>query len=79
MDPLDEIKTLYYRTTKATIERDLARAVELLKSMPTEDERDRAQVYMQGLAEMRREWRAAGGRPRPPIPRPKRHTDTRRR
>ena len=60
-DPLEIIKQLYYRTTKATIERDILRAVELLKAMPGEEERDRAQVYMQGLAEMRREWAAARG------------------
>jgi hypothetical protein len=57
VDPLDQIRELYYRTTRGTIERDFMRAIELLKSMPTEDERDKAQVYMQGLAEMRREFK----------------------
>ena len=28
MTPLDQIKKLYYNTTRATIQRDLARAVE---------------------------------------------------
>jgi hypothetical protein len=55
-DPLDEIKHLYYNTTKATIRRDIARAIDLLKSMPTEEARQRAAVYMDGLAEMRSEW-----------------------
>jgi len=58
---LDEIRRLYYRTTKATIRKDLARAVELLKSMPAEEERQRAAVYMDGLSQMRSEW-AAGRR-----------------
>ena len=56
MDPLEEIKALYYATTKATIQRDLARAVELLKQLPTEDDRQRAAVYMDGLSQMRSEW-----------------------
>jgi hypothetical protein len=56
MDALDEIKRLYYKATRATIQRDLARAVELLKSMPNDDERQRAAVYMDGLSQMRSEW-----------------------
>lgn len=63
MLPLDEIKRLYYHTTNATIERDLARAIALLKTM-TEDDRERAAVYMDGLAQMRSEWRAATRRRR---------------
>ena len=62
MDALSEIKRLYYNATRTTIERDLARAVALLKAMPTEDDRERAAVYMDGLAQMRSEWAAAGGR-----------------
>ena len=58
MDPLSEIKRLYYQATRATIQRDLARAVELLKSMPSDDERQRAAVYMDGLSQMRTEWHA---------------------
>lgn len=54
--PLEEIKRLYYKTTRTTIQKDLARAVDLLKSMPTEEERERAAVYMDGLAQMRSEW-----------------------
>jgi hypothetical protein len=56
MDALAEIKNLYYNATKATIQKDLARAVALLKSMPTEAERERAAVYMDGLSAMRSEW-----------------------
>ncbi|MFI5177181.1 MAG: hypothetical protein ACHQO8_01370 [Vicinamibacterales bacterium] len=62
MDPLSEIKALYYKTTKATIKRDLARAVELLKQMPTEEDRQRAAVYMDGLSQMRSEWAGGGNR-----------------
>ncbi|HUL73207.1 MAG TPA: hypothetical protein VLT86_08895 [Vicinamibacterales bacterium] len=56
MDPLSEIKALYYKTTKATIKRDLARAIDLLKQMPSEEDRQRAAVYMDGLSQMRSEW-----------------------
>jgi len=56
MDPVAEIKQLYYNATKATIQKDLARAVTLLKAMKTEEERERAAVYMDGLSQMRSEW-----------------------
>jgi hypothetical protein len=56
MTPLAEIQRLYFNTTKATIEKDLARAVALLKSMASEEERERAAVYMDGLSQMRSEW-----------------------
>jgi hypothetical protein len=55
-DPLEQIKALYYRTSKATIVGDFDAAVDLLKAMSGEDERERATVYMQGLAEMKSEW-----------------------
>jgi hypothetical protein len=64
--PLDEIKRLYYNTTKATIQRDLARAIALLKAMKSEEERDRAAVYMDGLSQMRSEWAAPAKPPRRP-------------
>jgi hypothetical protein len=56
LDPLSEIKQLYYHTTRATIRRDLDRAIDLLKAMTTDDDRQRAAVYMDGLSQMRSEW-----------------------
>ena len=56
MDRVAEIKRLYYGTTKATLLRDLATAIDLLKSIETEEERERAAVYMDGLSQMRAEW-----------------------
>ena len=56
MSQLDDLRQLYFSVTKATIDRDFDRAIDLLKSMP-EEERDRAAVFMQGIAEMRKEWR----------------------
>ena len=55
-DPLAEIRRLYFAARPSTIQKDLARAIELLRSMPGEKARERATVYMQGLAEMRKEW-----------------------
>lgn len=59
MKPLDEISQLYYGATPRSIERALARAVELLTAMPDEEARERAAVYMDGLSQMRSEWAAA--------------------
>jgi len=61
-DKLAEIRRLYFSTTRETIERDLEKALDLLKSMATEDERERATVYMEGMAQMRKDW--AGGKKR---------------
>jgi len=55
-DKLAEIRRLYFNTTKQTIQEDLARALDLLKSMNSEEERERATVYMEGLAEMYKDW-----------------------
>ena len=55
-DKLAEIRRLYFSTTRETIQRDLEKALDLLKSMATEDERERATVYMEGMAQMRAEW-----------------------
>jgi hypothetical protein len=53
---LAEIRKIYFKTTRQTIEHDLAHAIELLKSLPTEGDRERARVYMDGLSQMRAEW-----------------------
>ena len=55
-DPVAEIRRIYYNTTPKTIEHDVAEAIELLKRLPSEEERERAAVYMDGLAEMRSDW-----------------------
>jgi hypothetical protein len=60
-DKLNEIRRLYFSTTAKSIHADLARALDLLKSMPSEEERERATVYMEGLAEMRKEWTGTRG------------------
>ena len=55
-DKLAEIRRLYFTTTRDRIDRDLAKALDLLKSMGSEEERERATVYMEGLAQMRKDW-----------------------
>jgi hypothetical protein len=60
---LAEIRELYFKTSRKTIQRDFERAIDLLKTIPTPEERQRATVYMDGLAEMRKEFSA------PPSPR----------
>ena len=59
-DKLAEIKNLYYQTSRATIKQDFAKAIELLKSMPSEEERERVAVYMDGLSQMRSDWARQG-------------------
>jgi hypothetical protein len=63
-DKLAEIRRLYFSTTKQTILNDLAKALDLLKSMPSEEERERATVYMEGMAQMRSEWARQGNKKR---------------
>jgi hypothetical protein len=59
-DKIAEIRRLYFSTTRQTIQTDLEKALDLLKSMASEEERERATVYMEGLAQMRKDWQRAG-------------------
>jgi transcriptional antiterminator len=56
-DKLAEIRKMYFETTPKTIQRDLDRAIDLLKSLKDDEERSKAAVYMEGLTEMRKEWK----------------------
>lgn len=64
---LAEIRQIYFRTSRQTIGNDFAHAIELLKSLPDDEWRAKAHVYMEGLAEMRKEW--GGGTRNPKKPR----------
>lgn len=59
---LAEIREIYFKTTRQTIHDDLVHAIELLKTLPDEETRERATVYMEGLTQMRRDWAKARGR-----------------
>ena len=52
-----EIRQLYFKTTARTIDDDFDRAIDLLKTIRLPEDRQRATVYMESLAEMRREWK----------------------
>ena len=56
MTALDEIRRLYFNTTQGTVKKDIARAIELLKGMSSDEDRGKAAVYMDGLSQMRSEW-----------------------
>lgn len=55
-----EIKRLYYQTSRTTITQDFAKAIDLVKSMSSEEERERVAVYMDGLSQMRSDWARQG-------------------
>jgi hypothetical protein len=58
-ETLARLKVLYFETTPATIEDAFDEAIDLLKTLPSDDERERAAVYMEGLAEMKQEFASA--------------------
>ena len=59
MDALEEIRKIYFSTTKGSIQRDFERAIDLIKSLPDEASREKAAVFMEGIAQMRTEWSAS--------------------
>jgi hypothetical protein len=61
-ETLHRLKALYFEATAATIADAFDEAIDLLKTLPTEEDRERAAVYMEGLAEMKGEF--GGGTPR---------------
>ena len=60
MDKAAQIKHIYLNAARHTIRQDLARAIEILTSMDTEEEQQRAAVFMDGLSQLRSEWAGAG-------------------
>jgi len=58
---LDEIRRIYFKTTKQTIEHDFLHAIELLKALSSEEQREKATVYMHGLNEMLNQWHKVKG------------------
>ena len=54
---LDELRKIYFKTTKQTIDNDLMHAIELFKQLREEDQ-DKGAVYMEGIGQMRKEWGA---------------------
>jgi hypothetical protein len=56
-EKIDEIRRLYFATTPKTIQRDIDRAIDILKTLEDDDERSKAAVFMEGLNDMRKEWK----------------------
>jgi hypothetical protein len=53
---LAELRRIYFKTTKKTIEHDFAHAIALAKSIESEEDREKASVFMEGINELRKEW-----------------------
>lgn len=65
MTVLEQLRALYFNVTRTSIGEDFGTAIDLFKQLTTEADREKAAVFMEGIAEMRREWGAdsrAGGR-----------------
>ena len=56
-EKIAEIRRLYFAATPKTIQRDIDRAIDILKSLKDDEERGKAAVFMEGLNELRKEWR----------------------
>ena len=56
-ETLAAIRKLYFEATPKTIQRDLDRAIDLIKTLKDDDERSKAAVFMEGLNEMRKEFK----------------------
>ena len=53
---LAELRRIYFKTTKKTIDHDFAHAIALLQTMASEEDRQKASVFMEGINELRKEW-----------------------
>jgi hypothetical protein len=65
---LAELRRIYFKTSKTTIDHDFAHAIELLKTIASEDDRQKASVFMEGISELRKEWAAKAPRSNQPRP-----------
>jgi hypothetical protein len=54
---IDQIRKMYFAATPKTIQRDFERAIDILKTLKDEEARGKAAVFMEGLSELRKEWR----------------------
>ena len=53
---LAELRRIYFKTKKQTIDHDFAHAIALVKSIESEEDRQKASVFMEGINELRKEW-----------------------
>ena len=69
---LAELRRIYFKTTKKTIEHDFAHAIALAKSIESEADQEKASVFMEGINELRKEWSPKPPKGARPAPRKKR-------
>jgi hypothetical protein len=50
------IRALYFNASQATVQRDIDKAIDLFKALKSEEDREKAAVFMDGLSQMRSEW-----------------------
>jgi len=58
MTVLEQLRTIYFNATQSTIGDDFGNAIDLFKQLTSDEDREKAAVFMEGIAEMRREWGA---------------------
>ena len=72
---LAELRRIYFKTTRQTIAHDFVHAIALLKTIASEEDRQKASVFMEGISELRKEWtpkpKPAAGSRHTPAPRKK--------
>ena len=56
-EKLAEIRKMYFEATPKTIQRDFDRAIDILKTLKDDEERAKAAVFMEGLNELRKEFK----------------------
>ena len=60
MTTLEQLRSIYFNATRGTIQDDFGNAIDLFKQLTTDEDREKAAVFMEGIAEMRREWAGDG-------------------
>ena len=53
---LAELRRIYFKTTRQTIDHDFIHAIALVKTIASEEDRQKASVFMEGINELRKEW-----------------------
>jgi hypothetical protein len=67
---LAELRQIYFKTTRLTIENDLVHAIELFKRLAEADQ-DKGAMYMEGIGQMRQEWAVRKSKAQGPKPKSK--------
>ena len=68
---LAELRRIYFKTTRQTIDHDFAHAISLIKTIQSEEDREKASVFMEGINELRKEWTPKAPKGPKPAPKPR--------